>query len=166
MSQPNAAQSPKNYSCKLAGREREREREMRVAVVGAGLSGLAAAHELARSGGARVTVYEKESHLGGRGNKAVAVDDDGAGGRVLVDLGCMAFNTVRACIRTTTIPLHFEKCKQLALLPMQPRRTSPMGTLFTYAQHIFLPFDIAIKPLRNKTKVHQVVIRSSCTISI
>ncbi|XP_025803676.1 uncharacterized protein LOC112882759 isoform X4 [Panicum hallii] len=67
---------------------------MRVAVVGAGLSGLAAAHELARSGGARVTVYEKESHLGGRGNKAVAVDDDGAGGRVLVDLGCMAFNTM------------------------------------------------------------------------
>ncbi|PUZ69398.1 hypothetical protein GQ55_2G104700 [Panicum hallii var. hallii] len=67
---------------------------MRVAVVGAGLSGLAAAHELARSGGgARVTLYEKEGHLGGRGNKAVDVDD-GAGGRVLVDLGCMAFNTM------------------------------------------------------------------------
>ncbi|CAN6197605.1 unnamed protein product [Urochloa humidicola] len=63
---------------------------MRVAVVGGGLSGLAAAHELARSGGGvRVTVYEKEEHLGG--NKTMAVDD-GAGGRVPVDLGCMVFN--------------------------------------------------------------------------
>jgi predicted NAD/FAD-binding protein len=67
---------------------------MRVAVVGGGLSGLAAAHELARSGGARVTVYEKEEHLGGGGNKTMAVDD-GAGGRVPVDLGCMVFNRVR-----------------------------------------------------------------------
>ncbi|KAF8655180.1 hypothetical protein HU200_061321 [Digitaria exilis] len=64
---------------------------MRVAVVGAGLSGLAAAHELARSGGARVAVYEKEDHLGGNGSKTMAVDD-GAGGRVHVDLGSMVFN--------------------------------------------------------------------------
>ncbi|OEL30053.1 Tuberculostearic acid methyltransferase UfaA1 [Dichanthelium oligosanthes] len=63
---------------------------MRVAVVGAGLSGLAAAHELARSGGVRVTVYEKEDDLGGRGNKTMAVDD--GTGRVVVDLGCMVFN--------------------------------------------------------------------------
>ncbi|CAN6180116.1 unnamed protein product [Urochloa humidicola] len=60
---------------------------MRVAVVGGGLSGLAAAHELAKSGGAvRMTVYEKEEHLGG--NKPMAVDVDG----VSVDLGCMVFN--------------------------------------------------------------------------
>ena len=87
---------------------------MRVAVVGGGLSGLAAAHELASSGGARVTVYEKEGHLGGRGNKAVAVDD-GAGGRVLVDLGCMAFNTVRPCIRYALLyrDILKKKCKQL-----------------------------------------------------
>ncbi|CAL5065836.1 unnamed protein product [Urochloa decumbens] len=63
---------------------------MRVAVVGGGLGGLAAAHELARSGGARVTVYDKEEHLGG--NKAMAVDDGAGGGRVPVDLGCMVFN--------------------------------------------------------------------------
>nr|CAB3452705.1 unnamed protein product [Digitaria exilis] len=61
---------------------------MRVAVVGAGLSGLAAAHELARSGEARVTVYEKEDHLGGNGSNTMAVED-GAGGRVHVDLGSM-----------------------------------------------------------------------------
>nr|CAB3456415.1 unnamed protein product [Digitaria exilis] len=61
---------------------------MRVAVVGAGLSGLAAAHELARSGEARVTVYEKEDHLGGHGSKTMAVED-GGGGRVHVDLGSM-----------------------------------------------------------------------------
>nr|CAB3452703.1 unnamed protein product [Digitaria exilis] len=64
---------------------------MRVAVVGAGLSGLAAAHELARSGEARVTVYEKEDHLGGHGSKTMAVED-GAGGRVHVDLGSMVFS--------------------------------------------------------------------------
>ncbi|KAJ1288403.1 hypothetical protein BS78_02G086900 [Paspalum vaginatum] len=65
---------------------------MRVAVVGAGLSGLAAAYELARSGETRVTLYEKEDHLGGDA-KTVAVDNGGTG-RVLVDLGFMAFNRV------------------------------------------------------------------------
>ncbi|ONM04715.1 Cyclopropane-fatty-acyl-phospholipid synthase [Zea mays] len=63
---------------------------MRVAVVGGGLSGLVAAHELARSGGARVTVYEKEDHLGGA--KTVAVN--GGSGPVLVDLDFMVFNRV------------------------------------------------------------------------
>ncbi|CAN6180117.1 unnamed protein product [Urochloa humidicola] len=63
---------------------------VRVAVVGGGLSGLAAAHELARSGGARVTVYDKEEHLGG--NKTMAVDDGAGGSRVPVDLSCMFFN--------------------------------------------------------------------------
>jgi predicted NAD/FAD-binding protein len=66
---------------------------MRVAVVGGGLSGLVAAHELARSGGVRVTVYEKEDYLGGA--KTVAVDGGAAGGHVVVDLGLMVFNPVR-----------------------------------------------------------------------
>ncbi|KAL6861569.1 hypothetical protein ACP4OV_017269 [Aristida adscensionis] len=66
---------------------------MRVAVVGGGLSGLAAAHELARCGGTRVTVYEKEAHLGGHRIKAMAVDD-GAGRLLDVDLACMLFNTM------------------------------------------------------------------------
>jgi predicted NAD/FAD-binding protein len=70
---------------------------MRVAVVGGGLSGLVAAHELGRSGGVRVTVYEKDQ-LGGA--KSVAVDGGGgAAGRVLVDLDFMVFNRVRnSCI--------------------------------------------------------------------
>ncbi|AQK48315.1 uncharacterized protein [Zea mays] len=68
------------------------EREMRVAMVGSGLSGLVAAHELARSGGVRVTVYEKEDHLGGA--KTVAVDGGAEEGRVLVDLGPVVFNPV------------------------------------------------------------------------
>ncbi|KAK3147112.1 hypothetical protein QOZ80_3BG0278190 [Eleusine coracana subsp. coracana] len=63
---------------------------MRVAVVGAGLSGLAAAHELARSGCADVTLYEKENYLGGQA-KTVAVDDGGTGN---IDLGLMVFNRV------------------------------------------------------------------------
>jgi cyclopropane-fatty-acyl-phospholipid synthase len=59
---------------------------MRIAVVGAGVSGLAAAHELARNGGVRVAVYEKEDCLGGHA-RTVAVDD--AGGTVSLDLGSM-----------------------------------------------------------------------------
>jgi predicted NAD/FAD-binding protein len=68
--------------------------EMRVAVVGAGVSGLAAAHELARTGGgrARVTVYEAEESLGGHARTA---DVDG----VHLDLGFMVFNRVRIYIR-------------------------------------------------------------------
>ncbi|TVU46462.1 hypothetical protein EJB05_06002, partial [Eragrostis curvula] len=65
---------------------------MRVAVVGAGVSGLAAAHELARSECIRVTLYEKESYLGGL-SKTVAIDDGGTG-PVDLDLGFMVFNRV------------------------------------------------------------------------
>ncbi|KAF8698874.1 hypothetical protein HU200_035135 [Digitaria exilis] len=64
---------------------------MRVAVVGAGVAGLAAAHELARSGGARVTLYEKDDHLGGHVG-TVAVNDGDAGSVVHLDLGFMVFN--------------------------------------------------------------------------
>nr|CAB3495509.1 unnamed protein product [Digitaria exilis] len=66
---------------------------MRVAVVGAGVAGLAAAHELARSSGARVTLYEKEDHLGGHVG-TVAVSDGDAGPVVHLDLGFMVFNRV------------------------------------------------------------------------
>lgn len=76
--------------------ELAREARMRVAVVGAGVSGLAAAHELARSGGgARVTVYEKEDCLGGHARTVAVDDDDAAAGTVQLDLGFMVFNRVR-----------------------------------------------------------------------
>ncbi|TVU05041.1 hypothetical protein EJB05_48189 [Eragrostis curvula] len=74
---------------------------MRVAVVGAGVSGLAAAHELARSGNARVTVYEKEDYLGGHA-RTVAVDD-GAGGTVHLDLGFMVFNRRVSMMRVAVV---------------------------------------------------------------
>uniref|UniRef100_I1QAP3 Amine oxidase domain-containing protein n=1 Tax=Oryza glaberrima TaxID=4538 RepID=I1QAP3_ORYGL len=62
----------------------------RVAVVGAGVSGLAAAHEAARGGGGvRVTLYEREDSLGGHA-RTVAVDGDA--GPVDLDLGFMVFN--------------------------------------------------------------------------
>ncbi|KAM3298666.1 hypothetical protein ACQJBY_040253 [Aegilops geniculata] len=66
---------------------------MRVAVVGGGASGLAAAHELAASGGdgVRVTLYEEEASLGGHA-RTVAVDD--GAGCVKLDLGFMVFNQV------------------------------------------------------------------------
>ncbi|XP_037480833.1 uncharacterized protein LOC119358352 [Triticum dicoccoides] len=66
---------------------------MRVAVVGGGVSGLAAAHELlSANGGVRVTLYEQEESLGGQA-RTVAVDD-GAGGCAKLDLGFMSFNQV------------------------------------------------------------------------
>ena len=58
----------------------------RVAVVGAGIAGLAAAYELAKAG-ADVVLYEKEESLGGHA-KTVTVDG------VDVDLGFMVFNRV------------------------------------------------------------------------
>ncbi|XP_042401966.1 uncharacterized protein LOC121991946 [Zingiber officinale] len=59
---------------------------MRVAVVGAGISGLAAAYTLAKAG-AEVVVYEKEGYLGGH---AKTVSFDG----ILLDFGFMVFNRV------------------------------------------------------------------------
>jgi cyclopropane-fatty-acyl-phospholipid synthase len=59
---------------------------MRVAVVGAGISGLAAAFDLAKAG-TNVVLYEKEEHLGGH---ATTVSFDG----VDLDLGFMVFNRV------------------------------------------------------------------------
>ncbi|XP_070041708.1 uncharacterized protein [Nicotiana tomentosiformis] len=59
---------------------------MKVAVVGAGISGLVCAYELAKSG-VKVVVYEKEDYLGGHA-KTVTVDG------VHLDLGFMFFNQV------------------------------------------------------------------------
>ena len=59
----------------------------RVAVIGAGISGLAAAHAL--SGEARVTLFEAGSHFGGHAN-TVDVTLDGV--RHGVDTGFLVFN--------------------------------------------------------------------------
>ncbi|CAN6306163.1 unnamed protein product [Urochloa humidicola] len=84
---------------------------MRVAVVGAGVAGLAAAHELARSGGVQVTLYEKEQDLSG--DAGTVTIDDGAGSLHL-DTGFMVFNRVRTYIdyihalrKVTHAGLHF-----------------------------------------------------------
>lgn len=63
------------------------EKMMRVAVVGAGISGLASAYELAKSG-VEVVVYEAEDTLGGHA-RTVTIDG------VDLDLGFMVFNRVR-----------------------------------------------------------------------
>ncbi|KAL2611936.1 hypothetical protein R1flu_023628 [Riccia fluitans] len=59
---------------------------MRVAVVGSGVAGLAAARTLAQSG-ANVVLYEKDGHIGGHAN---TVHLDG----IALDLGFMVFNQV------------------------------------------------------------------------
>ena len=60
---------------------------MRVAVVGAGISGLAAAYTLAVSGNADVVLYEAEDYLGGHARTVTTENVD-------VDLGFMVFNRV------------------------------------------------------------------------
>ncbi|KAF5202274.1 Cyclopropane-fatty-acyl-phospholipid synthase [Thalictrum thalictroides] len=60
---------------------------MRVAVIGAGISGLVSAYVLAKSGITDVVLYEKEDYLGGH---AKTVTFDG----VDLDLGFMVFNRV------------------------------------------------------------------------
>lgn len=69
---------------------------MRVAVVGAGISGLVAAYTLAK-GGVEVVLYEKEDYLGGHA-KTVTVDG------VDLDLGFMVFNRVSATTLYSTAP--------------------------------------------------------------
>ncbi|GAB2294349.1 hypothetical protein Dimus_028557 [Dionaea muscipula] len=61
-------------------------RQPRVAVIGAGISGLGAAYELAKAG-VNVVLYEKEDYLGGH---AYTVNVEG----VDLDLGFMVFNRV------------------------------------------------------------------------
>ncbi|PWA40403.1 Mycolic acid cyclopropane synthase [Artemisia annua] len=61
--------------------------KMRVAVVGAGISGLVSAYVLAKAG-VDVVLYEKEDYLGGHA-KTVTMDDG-----VDLDLGFMVFNRV------------------------------------------------------------------------
>lgn len=61
-------------------------KKMKVAVIGSGVSGLAAAYVLAK-GGAQVAVYEKEDYLGGHA-RTVTVDGTS------LDLGFMVFNRV------------------------------------------------------------------------
>lgn len=61
---------------------------MRIAVVGAGVSGLTAAHYLAK--GHAVTLFEADARLGGHAN-TVEVDD--GSNRIAVDTGFLVFNT-------------------------------------------------------------------------
>lgn len=60
---------------------------MRVAVIGGGVSGLAAAYVLAKEG-VEVVVYEKEDSLGGQAKTAIL---DG----IALDLGFTIFTRVR-----------------------------------------------------------------------
>ena len=94
---------------------------MRVAVVGGGVSGLAAAHELVCGGGGRprVTVYEAEEALGGHARTA---DVDG----VQLDLGFMVFNRVRITDSSSSSSSHRHRLSSCLRQPALARlRRSP-----------------------------------------
>lgn len=76
-----------------------RGEKMRVAVIGAGISGLASAYVLAKND-IEVIVYEKEDYLGGHANTATF---DG----VDLDLGFMVFNRVRGFLSFSHFFLFF-----------------------------------------------------------
>ncbi|EPS62036.1 hypothetical protein M569_12762 [Genlisea aurea] len=59
---------------------------MRVAVIGSGVAGLAAARELANAGVTAV-IYEKENYVGGHARTVTADGTD-------LDLGFMVFNRI------------------------------------------------------------------------
>ena len=71
----------------LSWNEGGEQRGMRIAIVGAGISGLVAAYHLADEH--ELTVFEANDYIGGHTN-TVPVDD--AVGRVYVDTGFIVFN--------------------------------------------------------------------------
>lgn len=73
----------------MSGRaDKSAGREKRIAVVGAGISGLTAAYILQRAGG--VTVYEASRRLGGHAHARHF--DEANGGRVAIDTGFITFS--------------------------------------------------------------------------
>lgn len=66
----------------------------RVAVVGAGIAGLAAAHALAREPSVAVTLFEAEAHFGGHANTVDVTLPDASGRPVThgVDTGFLVYN--------------------------------------------------------------------------
>lgn len=62
---------------------------MKIAIVGAGVSGLGAAYALNQSGGHELTIFERDNRLGGH---ASTVDVDHYGERIAVDTGFIIFN--------------------------------------------------------------------------
>lgn len=61
-----------------------------IAIIGSGIAGLGLAYYL-RQGSDRITIYEKESHLGGHAN---TIETNDSGKRIPIDTGFMVFNKV------------------------------------------------------------------------
>lgn len=87
-------------------------RDLRVAIIGAGMSGLTAGHYLKKAGFDHVTIFEKEAEIGG---KVLSRKLDGA----LYDLGAVwvfkEYTTILEMIREFNIPLRRFPAKKTIL---------------------------------------------------
>ena len=67
--------------------------QKKVAIVGAGISGLGCAYALQKNAGVHVTLFEEASHIGGHSN-TVEIEVPGRNGviKCAVDTGFLVFN--------------------------------------------------------------------------
>jgi protoporphyrinogen/coproporphyrinogen III oxidase len=87
-------------------------KDLKVAIIGAGMSGLTAGHYLKKAGFSHVTIFEKEAEIGG---KVLSRELDGA----LYDLGAVwvfkEYTTILEMIREFNIPLRRFPAKKTIL---------------------------------------------------
>ncbi len=88
--------------------------KLRVAIVGSGISGLAAAGALTEAGHS-VVVYEANSHVGGHAWTYRIDDCDGKGTPCDVDLGFQVFNQVSRCCQSMLSVDAVSRCCQSML---------------------------------------------------
>lgn len=117
---------------------------MRIAIVGAGISGLGAAVALRGRPDIKVTLYERESRAGGH---AHTIDIDYNGQGVAVDTGFIVYNELNypnltalfgwAGVGTSTSDMSFALSSDDGALEWCGRLASPLGGIFAQRRNLF-----------------------------
>ena len=119
---------------------------MRVAVIGAGISGLGAALALSQRQGIEVTLFEKEPRAGGH---AHTIDIDYDGRAISVDTGFIVYNELNypnltalfrwAGVETLASDMSFALSSDDGAREWAGRHASPLGGLFAQRSHLLDP---------------------------